>query len=105
MLKTQIKPGSVVLLHDTYSSTVDVVYQFLPVLIANGYHMVTVSHLLGHRQPGTSYGGRDNGPPVNEIQDIPPAQTPTLPTTPSPRPAPNLPITDSRTKIPVGHSD
>jgi peptidoglycan/xylan/chitin deacetylase (PgdA/CDA1 family) len=31
MLKTQIKPGSVVLLHDTYSSTVDVVYQFLPV--------------------------------------------------------------------------
>jgi hypothetical protein len=102
MLKTQIKPGSVVLLHDTYSSTVDVVYQFLPVLIANGYHMVTVSHLLGHRQPGTSYGGRDNGPPVNEIQDIPPAQTPTLPTTPSPRPAPNLPITDLPNQNPGG---
>lgn len=29
MLKIQIKPGSVVLLHDTYSSTVDVVYRYL----------------------------------------------------------------------------
>ena len=32
MLMTQIKPGSVVLFHDTYSSTVDLVYQFIPVL-------------------------------------------------------------------------
>ncbi len=56
MLKTQIKPGSVVLFHDTYSSTVDVVYQFIPVLKANGYHLVTVSHLLGPRAPGSSYG-------------------------------------------------
>src|ERR1700754_151782 len=37
MLKTQIKPASVVLMHDTYSSTVDVVQQFIPVLKANGY--------------------------------------------------------------------
>jgi peptidoglycan/xylan/chitin deacetylase (PgdA/CDA1 family) len=79
MLKTQIKPGSVVLLHDTYSSTVDLVYPFVPVLIANGYHMVTVSHLLGHREPGTSYGGRENGPPANEIRDIPPNEIPALP--------------------------
>jgi hypothetical protein len=47
MLMTQIKPGSVVLLHDTYSSTVDLVQQFIPVLKANGYHLVTVSELLG----------------------------------------------------------
>lgn len=102
MLKTQIKPGSVVLLHDTYSSTVDIVYQFLPVLIANGYHMVTVSHLLGDRAPGTSYGGRENGPPINDIHDIPPAQIPALPATPSPKPAPNLPITDIAGQNPGG---
>jgi peptidoglycan/xylan/chitin deacetylase (PgdA/CDA1 family) len=102
MLKTQIKPGSVVLLHDTYSSTVDLVYQFLPVLIANGYHMVTVSHLLGARQPGSSYGGRENGPSVNDIRDIPPDQTPTLPATPSHKPAPNLPITDIPNQNPGG---
>jgi peptidoglycan/xylan/chitin deacetylase (PgdA/CDA1 family) len=102
MLTTQIKPGSVVLLHDTYSSTVDLVYQFLPVLIANGYHMVTVSHLLGPRQPGTSYGGRENGPPVNEIRDIPPNEIPALPATPSPKPAPNLPITDLPNQNPGG---
>ena len=94
MLKTQIKPGSVVLFHDTYSSTVDVVYQFIPVLKANGYHLVTVSQLLGPRAPGSSYGGRDNGPPANDIHDIPPGEIPTLPNTPSPRPMPNFPITD-----------
>lgn len=94
MLMTQIKPGSVVLFHDTYSSTVDLVYQFLPVLKANGYHVVTVSELLGPREPGSVYGGRDNGPPVNELHDIPVTDIPTLPATPSPPPMPNFPITD-----------
>jgi len=102
MLKTQIKPGSVVLLHDTYSSTVDLVYQFLPVLIANGYHMVTVSHLLGDRAPGSTYGGRENGPPANAIVDISADRIPTLPNTPSPKPAPNLPITDIPNQNPGG---
>lgn len=102
MLKTQIKPGSVVLLHDTYSSTVDVVYQFLPVLEANGYHLVTVSHLLGTRAPGSSYGGRENGPAANDIRDIPPERIPVLPATPSPKPAPNLPITDLPNQDPGG---
>jgi peptidoglycan/xylan/chitin deacetylase (PgdA/CDA1 family) len=94
MLMTQIKPNSVVLFHDTYSSTVDLVYQFIPVLKANGYHLVTVSHLLGPRAPGSSYGSRDNGPPANDLLDIPPAEIPTLPATPSPAPMPNFPITD-----------
>jgi peptidoglycan/xylan/chitin deacetylase (PgdA/CDA1 family) len=94
MLMTQIKPNSVVLFHDTYSSTVDLVYQFIPVLKRNGYHLVTVSQLLGPREPGSSYGSRDNGPPVNDITDIPPAEIPTLPNTPSPKPMPNFPITD-----------
>jgi peptidoglycan/xylan/chitin deacetylase (PgdA/CDA1 family) len=102
LLTTQIKPGSVVLLHDTYSSTVDVVYQFLPVLKANGYHMVTVSHLLGTRAPGSSYGGRDNGPPVNDITDVPASRIPALAATPSPKPAPNLPITDIPNQSPGG---
>jgi hypothetical protein len=70
------------------------VYQFIPVLQANDYHLVTVSQMLGHRDPGTSYGSRDNGPPVNELHDIPPADIPTLPDTPSPAPMPNFPITD-----------
>lgn len=94
MLMTYVKPGSVVLFHDTYSSTVDLVYQFIPVLKANGYRLVTVSELLGPRAPGSSYGGRENGPPANELHDIPPADIPTLPNTPSPKPMPNFPITD-----------
>jgi hypothetical protein len=94
MLMTQIKQGSVVLFHDTYSSTVDLVYQFIPVLKANGYHLVTVSQLLGPREPGSTYGSRDNGAQANDITDIPPAEIPTLPNTPSPKPMPNLPITD-----------
>src|SRR6185437_6923158 len=94
VLMRQIKPGSVVLFHDTYSSTVDLVYQFIPVLKANGYHLVTVSDLLGPRTPGSSYGRRENGPPVNELHDIPPGDIPPLPNTPSPRPMPNFPITD-----------
>ena len=94
MLMSQIKPGSVVLFHDTYSSTVDLVYQFIPVLKANGYHLVTVSELLGQRVPGSVYGGRDNGPSTNLLHDIPPAEIPSLPATPSPTPMPNFPITD-----------
>lgn len=102
MMMTQITPGSVVLLHDTYSSTVDLVEQFIPVLKANGYHLVTVSHLLGPREPGTSYGSRVNGPPANDLTDIPADRIPILPATPSPKPAPNLPITDIPNQNPGG---
>jgi len=94
MLMHQIKPNSVVLFHDTYSSTVDLVQQFIPVLKANGYHMVTVTQMIGEREPGTSYGSRDNSPPANELVDIPPGEIPSLPDTPSPPPMPNMKITD-----------
>jgi peptidoglycan/xylan/chitin deacetylase (PgdA/CDA1 family) len=94
VLMTQIRPGSVVLFHDTYSSTVDLVDQFTPVLKANGYHLVTVSQLLGPRAPGSVYGGRENGPPANDLHDIPAEQIPVLPATPSPAPMPNFPISD-----------
>jgi hypothetical protein len=73
---------------------VDLVEQFIPVLKANGYHLVTVTQMLGPRAPGSVYGSRDNGPPVNQLQDIPAADIPTLPNTPSPKPMPNIPITD-----------
>ncbi len=102
MLMTQITPGSVVLLHDTYSSTVDLVAQFIPVLKANGYHLVTVSHLVGPREPGSSYGTRVNGPPANDLTDIPADQIPALPATPSPTSASNLPITDIPNQNPGG---
>ncbi|BBY31413.1 polysaccharide deacetylase family protein [Mycolicibacterium sediminis] len=94
LLMSQIRPNAVVLFHDTYSSTVDLVYQFIPVLRANGYHLVTVTQMLGPLAPGTSHGSRDNGPPVNDLQDIAPDAIPSLPDTPSPAPMPNLPITD-----------
>ncbi|MDT5178764.1 MAG: hypothetical protein QOJ95_2962 [Mycobacterium sp.] len=94
MLMSQIKPNSVVLFHDAYSSTVDLIQQFIPVLKANGYHRVTVTQMIGERAPGTTYGRRDNGPPVNELVDIPPGEIPSLPNTPSPAPMPNFPITD-----------
>lgn len=94
VLMTQIKPGSVVLLHDTYSSTVDLVEQFIPVLKANNYHLVTVGQLLGPRAPGSVYGSRENGPAANVLHDIPASEIPSLPNTPSPPPMPNFPITD-----------
>jgi peptidoglycan/xylan/chitin deacetylase (PgdA/CDA1 family) len=94
MLMSQIKPNSVVLFHDAYSSTVDLIYQFLPVLRANGYHMVTVTQMIGDREPGSTYGKRENGPPINGLKDIPPVEIPTLPATPSPAPMINFPIKD-----------
>ena len=97
MSSVPVAPGvkvEVVLFHDTYSSTVDLVYQFITVLRANGYHVVTVSQLLGPREPGSSYGSRDNGPPVNDLHDIAVEEIPSLPNTPSPPPMPNIPITD-----------
>lgn len=66
--------------------------------------MVTVSHLLGPREPGSSYRGLENGPPVNQIRDIPASEVPALPATPSPKPAPNLPITDFPNQNPAAHS-
>jgi len=71
VLMRQIRPNSVVLLHDTFATTVDVVAEFLPVLEANGYHLVTVTEMLGPRPPGSLYGGRDNGPPADELVDTP----------------------------------
>lgn len=105
MLKTQIKPGSVVLLHDTYSSTVDIVYQFLPVLIANGYHMVTVSHLLGDRAPGTSYGAAKTVRPSTTFTTFRPPRSLFCRPRPHPNQHPICRSPTSQAKTPAGPND
>lgn len=71
VLMRQIGPNSVVLLHDTFASTVDLMAEFVPLLRANGYHLVTVSQMLGPRAPGSLYGNRENGPPTHDLVDVP----------------------------------
>ncbi|CAN3130385.1 polysaccharide deacetylase family protein [Mycobacterium sp. smrl_JER01] len=71
VLMSQVRPNAVVLLHDTFASTVELMERFIPVLTANGYHLVSVSQLIGPRVPGTLYGGRDNGPPAYDLVDPP----------------------------------
>ncbi|MGL3805730.1 polysaccharide deacetylase family protein [Paeniglutamicibacter sp. R2-26] len=52
------KPGSIVLMHDIHSSTVEAVPAILKGLAAKGYHFVTVSELLASVNPqdGAVYG-------------------------------------------------
>ena len=50
-----IKPGSIVLMHDIHKSTVDAVPKILEDLGAQGYHFVTVSQLIGQPKPGVGY--------------------------------------------------
>lgn len=52
------KPGSIVLMHDIHSSTVEAVPAILKGLRAKGYHFVTVSELLASANPrdGAVYG-------------------------------------------------
>ncbi|MCV7058468.1 polysaccharide deacetylase family protein [Mycolicibacterium gilvum] len=56
---TQVRPGAVVLLHDTVAATVDAMADVVPALRARGYHLVTVSQLLGPLTPGSLYGSRE----------------------------------------------
>ncbi|TDQ52397.1 polysaccharide deacetylase family protein [Actinorugispora endophytica] len=58
-----VQPGSIVLMHDIHSTTVDAVPSILEGLDERGYTMVTVGQLLGDTEPGTSYSA---GPPVTE---------------------------------------
>jgi hypothetical protein len=58
--------------------------------------------MLGPSADGSSYGTRINGSPANDIVDIPADRVPRLPNTPSPAPAPNLPITDIPNQNPGG---
>lgn len=54
----QVRPGSIVLLHDIHGSTVDAVPGIIRQLKARGYTLVTVPELLGSPQPGRVYSRR-----------------------------------------------
>ncbi|MGE2737206.1 polysaccharide deacetylase family protein [Mycolicibacterium vaccae] len=55
-LMRAVRPQSVVLLHDTFASTVDLMGEVVPRLRDDGYHLVAVGEMLGPRAPGTLYG-------------------------------------------------
>lgn len=52
---SQVKEGSIILMHDIYQSTVDAVVKILERLDAEGYEVVTVTELLGDVRPGVKY--------------------------------------------------
>lgn len=52
----EVEPGAIVLMHDLEGSTADAVPPIVRDLLAKGYHLVTVSELLGHSaEPGQVY--------------------------------------------------
>src|SRR6202000_2881928 len=105
MLMTYIKPGSVVLFHNTYSSTVDLVYQFIPVLKANRYRLVTGSELLGPRAPGSRYGRTGKRPRMSAASmRSPPARPRPRPMRLRPSRCRISPSPISRARIPAGRT-
>lgn len=56
-IKKTVRDGSIILMHDLYSSTADASEKIIPWLIAEGYQLVTVSELLEARKGGAE-GGR-----------------------------------------------
>ncbi|RCV50232.1 polysaccharide deacetylase family protein [Marinitenerispora sediminis] len=49
------RPGSIILMHDIHSTTIDAVPDIIRRLREKGYTLVTVSQLLGGTEPGQSY--------------------------------------------------
>jgi peptidoglycan/xylan/chitin deacetylase (PgdA/CDA1 family) len=55
----QVRPGAIVILHDTRKTSVDAVPRILDTLAQRGYTFVTVSRLFGgHLEPGHTYRER-----------------------------------------------
>ena len=52
------RPGRIILMHDIHRTSVDAVPKVIKLLRRQGYHLVTVSELLGAPQPGRSYSQR-----------------------------------------------
>lgn len=48
LIMSSVEDGSIILMHDIYESTYDVVKIILPLLCERGYEVVTVSELLGN---------------------------------------------------------
>jgi peptidoglycan/xylan/chitin deacetylase (PgdA/CDA1 family) len=55
---SEARPGSIILMHDIYSSTVDAVPAIIKGLRQRGFTLVTVSQLLGSTRPGHTYYNR-----------------------------------------------
>ena len=55
---SQVREGSIILMHDIYQSSVDAVVKILERLDAEGYEVVTVSELLGNTVPGVKYSSK-----------------------------------------------
>ena len=51
----KVRPGSIVLSHDIYPTTVKAYKTIIPALKKKGYVFVTVPELLGHVKPGVNY--------------------------------------------------
>ena len=55
---SQVREGSIILMHDIYQSTVDAVVKILERLDAEGYEVVTVTELLGDTKAGVKYSNK-----------------------------------------------
>lgn len=56
-IKTHVKDGDIILMHDIHSQTVDAAAQIIPWLQAQGYQLVTVSELAKYKGDGLEKGG------------------------------------------------
>jgi peptidoglycan/xylan/chitin deacetylase (PgdA/CDA1 family) len=58
-IKSNVKDGDIVLMHDLYDSTAEATEQIVPWLVAEGYQIVTVSEMMAVKgitmQPGEIY--------------------------------------------------
>ena len=53
----EVKDGSIILMHDIHSPSVDAAEVLIPKLIASGYQLVTVSELAQYRDVSMKQGG------------------------------------------------
>lgn len=54
-----VRPGDVILFHDTHHATVTATRELVPALRSRGFELVTMSELLGPCVPGRVYRGRN----------------------------------------------
>lgn len=52
---SRVRPGAIILMHDTHQWTVDAAPQIIDGLRAQGYTLVTVSQIIGAPEPGMLY--------------------------------------------------
>lgn len=57
-VRAGVRPGRIILMHDIHRTSVDAVPKVIKLLRRKGYHLVTVSELLGTPKPGRSYSQR-----------------------------------------------